>query len=167
VWFVRPGDRFQGRGDVPQLCLTQPSREVLMDPSQVRPRRSPQRPASSFSQLREHDAGVTIEAISPDEPLVDEPIHHPSQTARGHQHAVGQLGHAEATIGSASQPEQDVVVGERQAMLAAEFVVEPSDNLVVRMEECLPCAELGLGQGGRHDPNCSSHTLARTSIVAI
>jgi hypothetical protein len=140
VWFVRPRDRFQGRGHVPKLCLAQSTCEVVPDTPEVRPRGSPQRPAAFLGQLREHDAGIALEAISPDESFVDQPIHHPGETARRHQDAIGQLSHAEATIGSASQSEQDVIVGERQVMLGAEFDVELSDNVVVRMEECLPCA---------------------------
>jgi threonine/homoserine/homoserine lactone efflux protein len=150
VW---SGDRFETGCDVPELHLVQPAGEVLPDPPQVGAGGAPEPLRSLFREARMDDPRILAVRPTSHQSLRDQPIDQSRQPAGGEEDPLGQIGHAQRSVRSAGQPEEDVVGGEREVVLLSELPVELPDDLVVGMEERLPRPHLGLG-----DPS-GSHML--------
>jgi hypothetical protein len=154
--FVWPGHHLERRSDVPQLSLGQPAREVLPDSPEVRSRCLPKHLQATIRKPDQDDPSVAVRANAVDEALPDEAIDLPSKGAGREHHPVRQVGHSELPARRPGQAKQDVVRAEGHPVLRAQLEVELLDDVMVGMQERLPCAELALGQPGPHAGEDSS-----------
>ena len=84
-----------------------------------------------------------------DHPVGDEPVDEPRDPAPRQQHAVGEDAHPQATARGVGELEQRVVLGERQAVLRLQLLVQAAREPRVRLQERAPRAEARVGGAGR------------------
>jgi hypothetical protein len=142
------GHDLQRGRDVAELPLAELAGEVFSDASKMSSRGLAEGPAAPISQLGEHHPSVSSGAVPPHEPLFNEPIDGPSEAARGHHDAFGELAHLEGSTGNSGQAKKYVVAGHRQAVLGPELQIQRSGHLVVGMQKRLPGAEFRLAEIG-------------------
>jgi hypothetical protein len=144
------GHDLQGSRHGGELLLGQASREVPSDAVEMGPGRLPQSLSALSGQPGPHDPGVPIVSTPVHQSPIDKAIHGSGQPA-GRQHdPLGQFGHVQRSLRGPGQPKQDVVRGHGEAVLGPKLHIEGSGHLLMRMQEGLPCAELLIGQPGRH-----------------
>jgi hypothetical protein len=132
------------------------------------PGRGSEGSAASLGEARESDPAVVEGFPSLDQAPGLQPIDQAGQAAGGHQHPLGQLGHAQGSLGGPGQTEEDVVLREVQVVLLFEFSVQGIHDLVVGVEEGLPRAQLRIGElGGRHPLSIAVRQLHVQGIVLV
>src|SRR5439155_17647794 len=110
----------------------------------------------SFGAARISAAGRPL-----DQAIGDETVDQPGHPALAQENLLRQLAHPEPARGGAPDVHQRLVLGQRQAVLLAELVVEPPEQPRVRLEEGPPDVEAGIGgaeapsgfHGFRHPPH--------------
>jgi hypothetical protein len=108
--------------------------------------RPTQNVVSLIGQTRHHHPSIVLDSISPNHARPDQPVDHPGESARGHHHPFGEIGHAKRSVRGSCQTEQDVVVGQRDPVLGAELRVERSGHMLMRVQECLPGSQFRLAE---------------------
>ena len=83
-----------------------------------------------------------VARVAHDQALALEPVDEPRDAGAAEQHAVGQLGHAQAPVGRGLQVDQDVVRGKREVVRRRELGVELAHERRVDPQQPAPRAEL-------------------------
>ena len=118
-----------------ELPLAQPTREVSPDPPQMSPRRPAQLPAPLLPQTGEGGARVLWVGPTFEEPSRDQAIDEPRDTARGKHDPFGELAHAQRPVRRPGEAQEDVVLGELEAVRVAQLPIERADHPIVRVQE--------------------------------
>ena len=118
-----------------ELPLAQPTREVSPDPPQMGPRRPAQLPAPLLPQTGAGGARVLWVGPTFEEPSRDQAIDEPRDTARGKHDPFGELAHAQRPVRRPGEAQEDVVLGELEAVRVAQLPIERADHPIVRVQE--------------------------------
>ncbi len=95
--------------------------------------------------------------------LGDQTVHPPRHRAWRRHDTFRQVGHAERSIRGPGKTEEDVVRGQRQAVLPAQVIVELLGDVVVGVEQRLPCTELMVGELGHGSSLARRHLQLQAS----
>jgi D-hydroxyproline dehydrogenase subunit beta len=134
-----------------QVGVVHGRQEVLRDPAQMRSRGTAESIEPVRSQDRFRTTGVARAGRSLDEPIEHQAIDEPGDAALAQDHAVGELAHADPTIGRVGDGQQGVVFGQGQVVFRAQLLVEATCDAGVRGQERAPRLEawVARGQGSR------------------
>ena len=150
MWDVGTGNLLESGGDLSELGCIEPAREVRSDPSQVRSSRSLQQARSLVREGGVRNPSILRIRSSLEEASRDQAIDQACHAARRQHHPVGQITHPERSVRRATEPQEDVVLGEGHAMPVSQFSIERLDHVVMRVEQGLPCTQLDLRETARH-----------------
>jgi hypothetical protein len=145
---VRARDRLEAQRHVAELSFTEPAGEVVADPTEMGEGGMPRR---AESPLRE--AGPCPSAIHGireplDQALRCQSVDQAGQAAGGQEHALRQVAHPKRAVRGTCQPDQNVVLAHGQPVRLLEFALQPGGDLVMRVQEGLPGALLGIAEPG-------------------
>ena len=122
--------------------------EVLADAAQMRRPRLEEASATRLGEAGEVAAPVRFAGLTLDKAGLDQPVDQPREPAPREEQPIRELAHPQRAVGGFGEVEENLVPAERQAVLALELGVEPSDHLPVHAEHLPPGIQLQLGEGG-------------------
>ena len=141
----------------------------------MRGRRDAQSIEPGLGEERLGATGVARAGESIHEPVVDQPVHEPRDTASRQQHAVGETAHPQPPPGCLGQLDERRVLLEREVVLPAEVLVKPARHLVIGAQEGAPRREARvaggelsrvLRRGHRVDGTAARRTIDETTTGA-
>jgi len=122
---------------------------VLGHAAQMRGRRRSQALVAGGGQRGPLSAPVVRAGSSLDEPAGREAIHEPRGTRAGQEEAFRELAHPELTFVRSGELHENVVVGQRKALLRVQLALEPADDAIVPAQERDPRSNAGIVSADR------------------
>jgi hypothetical protein len=149
---VRTGDPLERARHLPKLGLREPAGEVRPDPSEVRERGSCDGASSRRRERGAHGPTVVRVPMALNGTAPDQSVDEPREPAGREHHPVREVAHVERPVRRSRQPKEHVVLRHREIVGGSELVVEDLDDVVMGVEQRLPCSELQIAQSWRgHD----------------
>jgi hypothetical protein len=158
-------DGFEGGSNGPELEIAEASGEPLADTPDVGSGSQSDELQPRIGQGRESGPPIRRIDLALNQSFGDHPLNQAGDAAGGEKNAIGQVPHAQRMSWRTGEAEKDVVFAERDAVSLLQIHIEPPNDLVVRVEERLPSAKLGLAQTRRHPHERSGSEFAYASIL--
>jgi hypothetical protein len=137
-------DGFEGGSNGPELEIAEASGEALADTPDVGSGSQSDELQPRIGQGRESGPPIRRIHLALNQSFGDHPLNQAGDAAGGEKNAFGQVPHAQRMSWRTGEAEKDVVFAERDAVSLLQIHIEPPNDLVVRVEERLPSAKLGL-----------------------
>ena len=134
--------RSQNVGELPQLVVGEVAQEALAHAGEVGRAGAGQHRLARVGEDGEAAAAVGRAGVAHDQAVALEAVDEPRDAGAAQQHAVGELGHAQAPARRGLQVDEHVVGGERQAVGRVELGVELAHEGRVDAQQPAPGPEL-------------------------